>query len=263
MLQAERHREIMGMLAHGAMVGTSELSARLGVSNETIRRDLKLLEDENRLVRVRGGASSRAETVAVEPSFHERSGLAVGEKRAIGRLAASFIEPGMTVMIDVGTTALQVARAFPEDFHGVVATCSMLAAAELANRSGIDLLVSGGRLRAGDLALSNGLAAAFFEDLWPDVSFLSSGGVDPRAGLTDFYFDEVATRRKMVEHSAVSYVLADSSKFGKVAPHRVCDLGDFTSLITDRDPSAELQAAIEETGAHLLVTSEEPRGRGR
>jgi DeoR/GlpR family transcriptional regulator of sugar metabolism len=164
----------------------------------------------------------------------------------------------MTVMIDVGTTPLEVARALPDSFHGIVVTCSMLAAAELANRPGIDLLVSGGRVRAGDLALSNGIAASFFADLWPDISFLASGGVDARAGLTDYYFDEVASRQRMVEQSTAAYVLADSSKLGRIAPHWVCGLGDFTALITDAAPGADLQRATEAAGGQVIVVPPNP-----
>jgi DeoR/GlpR family transcriptional regulator of sugar metabolism len=257
LLQAERHRAILGLLVNGALVETEALSARLRVSSETIRRDLRLLEEEGKLVRVRGGAAARHEPVGVEPSYLERTTMSVEEKRAIGRCAAALIQPGMTVMLDVGTTVLEVARALPDDFHGVVATCSMPVAIELANRPGIDLLVSGGRVRGGDLALSNGLATAFFKDLWPDVAFLASGGVEPRVGLTDYYFDEVITRRMMIENSASSYVLADSSKIGRVAPHLVCGLGDFTALITDTGSGAELEESIERAGGQLLVASQQ------
>jgi DeoR/GlpR family transcriptional regulator of sugar metabolism len=157
------------------------------------------------------------------------------------------------VVIDVGTTALEVARALPITFRGTVATCSLLVAAELAGRPTVEVLVSGGRVRAGDLACSNAQALSFFADLRPDVAFLGSGGVDTGTGLTDFHLDEVATRRIILANTARSYVLADSTKFGRVAPHRVCGLEEFDGLITDEMTSAPLRAAIERAGG-VVVT---------
>jgi DeoR/GlpR family transcriptional regulator of sugar metabolism len=254
-LPAERYRRILASLADGGVAGTEELAAHLRVSKETVRRDLKTLEQQGQLVRVHGGATTRTQVAGAEPSYVDRAGHAVEAKRAIGRQAAALVRPGMTVVIDVGTTALEVVRALGEDYHGMVATCSLLAAVELAGRPGVDVIVSGGRLRSGDLALSSGLTADFFDDLNPDIAFLGSGGVDAAAGLTDFHLDEVATRRKMIARATTSYVLADSTKHGRVAAHRVCGLGEFTGLITDRRPDAALQAAFERSGGQLIVTA--------
>lgn len=253
MLPAERHRRILAALAGGGIVSTDELTAHLEVSRETVRRDLRVLEELGKLTRVHGGATATPQVAGSEPSYIDRAGLAVESKRAVGRLAASLVKPGMTLVIDVGTTALEVARALPEDFHGFVATCSLLTAAELAGRPGVEVVVSGGRVRSGDLAVSNSLALQFFGDLQPDLAFLGSGGVDATAGLTDFHFEEVATRRVVLERAMSSYVLADASKHGRVAAHRVCGLGDFTGLITDKRPDDELATAIERSGGTLLV----------
>jgi DeoR/GlpR family transcriptional regulator of sugar metabolism len=253
MLPAERHRRILAALTGGGVVGTDELTARLKVSSETVRRDLRVLEERGHLTRVHGGATGIVRVAGSEPPYADRAGFAVEGKRAVGRLAASLAKPGMTLVIDVGTTALEVARALPEDFHGFVATCSLPAAAELAGRPGVEVVVSGGRVRGGDLAVSNSLALDFFGDLRPDLAFLGSGGLDAAAGLTDFHLDEVATRRVVLARATSSYVLADASKFGRVAPHRVCGLGDFTGLITDERPDETLASAIERGGGTLMV----------
>ncbi len=258
MLPAERHRRILAALSGGVVVGTEELTRQLAVSRETVRRDLRVLEDCGHLVRVHGGATSRQRVTWAEPSFVDRSGLAVEGKRAIGRLAADLVQPGMTLMVDIGTTTLEVVRALPADFHGTVATCSLLVAAELAGRPGVEVVVSGGRVRSGDLALSNALTTDFFSDLRPDMAFLASGGVDAEAGLTDFYLDEVATRRVVLARAACTYVLADASKHGRVAAHRVFGLGECTGLITDRHPGEEIATALERGGARLMVGEPAP-----
>ncbi|MEV5829798.1 DeoR/GlpR family DNA-binding transcription regulator [Spirillospora sp. NPDC052242] len=254
MLAAERHRRIRDALRDRSVVRTEELAGLLGVSAETVRRDLLVLERRGSLVRVHGGATSVVGGSGEEAPFAERSSSDREAKAAIGRAAAALVRPGQTVIIDVGTTALEVARALPQDHHGIVATCSLLAAAELAGRPGVEVLVSGGRLRAGDLACAGEPAMRFFADLNADVAFLGSGGVDPAAGLTDYHLDEVASRRIMIANTVRSYVLADSRKLGRVAAHRVCGLDEIDGLITDEAPSPALREALEGSGGLVTVT---------
>jgi DeoR/GlpR family transcriptional regulator of sugar metabolism len=253
-LAHERHRRIRAALRDRSVVRTEEFAAMLGVSAETVRRDLVALERRGSLVRVHGGATSVVGGSGEEAPFAERSGTDGEAKAAIGRAAAALVRPGQTLIIDVGTTALEAARALPQDHHGVVATCSLLAAAELAGRPRVEVLVAGGRLRAGDLACSGAGTAQFFADLNADVAFLGSGGVDVTAGLTDYHLDEVATRRVMLANTVRSYVLADSGKLGRVAAHRVCGLDDFDGLITDEMPPPALREALEETGGLIVAT---------
>ncbi|MFF3444531.1 DeoR/GlpR family DNA-binding transcription regulator [Streptosporangium sp. NPDC002721] len=255
MLPAERHSRIGAALRARRVVSTDEFARELGVSAETIRRDLVLLELRGTLARVHGGATiALGKAAGEEAPFAERAGTATDAKRRIGRAAAGLARPGQTVVIDVGTTAVQVARALPPDFSGIVATCSLLVAAELAERPGVEVLVCGGRLRAGDLAVSNSVAQAFFADLNPDIAFLGSGGVDASAGLTDYYLDEIATRRIILGNAACSYVLADSSKFGLVARHRVADLGELAGLITEAEPPPAIREAFTRGGGTVVLS---------
>lgn len=254
MLPAERHARIVDAVRAARIVSTEELIALTGASGETIRRDLMALELKGVLKRVHGGATSALAPSNEEAPFQERSSANRDAKVAIGRAAAALVRPGQTVILDVGTTALEVARALPGTFHGTIATCSLLVAAELAGRAGVELLVSGGRVRGGDLACSNAHAVAFFADLRADLAFLGSGGVDATAGLTDFHLDEVATRRVMLANSACSYVLVDSSKLGRVAPHRVCGLDALAGLVTDARPAPPLALAVKRAGG-VIVTA--------
>ncbi|MFI6513229.1 DeoR/GlpR family DNA-binding transcription regulator [Streptosporangium sp. NPDC050855] len=253
-LPTERHARIGEALRASRVVSTDDLARELGVSAETIRRDLVLLERRGMLARVHGGATiALGQAAGEEAPFAERTGTAAEAKSRIGRAAAGLARPGQTVVIDVGTTAVQVARALPLDFSGIVATCSLLVAAELSERPGVEVLVCGGRLRAGDLALSNSLAQAFFADLNPDVAFLGSGGVDAVAGLTDYYLDEIATRRIILRNATRSYVLADSSKFGLVARHRVAGLAEFAGLVTEAEPPSAVRDAVTREGGVIVL----------
>ncbi len=251
MLATERHARILSVVASRQVASTDELAAQLGVSLETIRRDIRVLDDRGHLRRVRGGAASASAAIG-EPRVEERQRLHHAEKEAIGRLAADLLQDGQTVVLDLGTTAMEVARAMAPRFRGVVATNSMLVAGELASHRDIDVLVCGGRVRAGDLALSSAISVEFFAGINADVALVSSGGVDAGHGLTDFHLDEIATRREMLRNTRKAFVLADSSKFGAVAPHFVADFGPTLGLITDRNPGGELERGIRSKGGALI-----------
>jgi DeoR family glycerol-3-phosphate regulon repressor len=250
-LPVVRHDAIVDAVNAASTISTDELVRMLGVSAETVRRDLALLEERGAIRRVHGGAATVAPR-GEEPSYTERAGIHRPAKTAMARLAAGLLESGQTVTIDIGTSAVEVARAIPHGWRGTVATPSLLVAVELAGRPGIEVLVSGGRVRAGDLACSNAHAKAMFADLYADIAFIGSGGVDAGAGLTDYHLDEVDARRTIIANSARSFILADSSKLGQIAPHRVCGLDAVSGLITEDDCAPAVTAAIREAGGVVL-----------
>jgi DeoR/GlpR family transcriptional regulator of sugar metabolism len=253
-LAVERRARIVEALHDARSVSTEELSRRLDVSVETIRRDLVALEDQGLLERVHGGAAiPDGRLSGVEPSFPEREHTNAAVKQRIALDAVRLLGNGQTVMIDVGTTALAVARAIPASWTGTVVTCSLLAAVELAGRPDLEVLVCGGRVRGGDLTLSNHVARQFFEGVYPDLAFLGSGGVDAEVGLTDYYLDEIEVRRTVIRNSRNSWILADSSKFGHIAQHAVAPLKAVTGLITDRMPDERLAQAITDDGGAIRV----------
>jgi len=236
MLPTQRRQAILAEVRQAKAVSADELARRFGVSLETIRRDLRGLRDRGLLERVYGGALSVRST---EGTFAARSTLHSDRKLAIARLAATLVGPEDTIVIDVGTTALEVARALPASFRGRVLTNSVPAAMELAAREEIELLLCGGQVRPGDAACSGAHAESFFAEFYADKAFLGSGGVHAEAG-----------------HSTASYVLADSSKLGAIAVHRVCPLSRVTAVLTDHEASAEIAGALARAGCTLMQASE-------
>jgi DeoR/GlpR family transcriptional regulator of sugar metabolism len=253
MLPRQRRQAILAEVRQARAASAEELARRFGVSLETIRRDLRGLRDAGLLERVYGGALSVRST---EGSFAARSTLHSERKLAIARLAASLVGEQDTIVIDVGTTALEVARALPGAFRGRVLTNSVPAAMVLADREEIEIQLCGGQVRHGDAACSGAHAEAFFAEFYADKAFLGSGGVHAEAGLTDYHPPEVITRRTIIAHSAASYVLADSSKLGAIAVHRVCPLDRVTAVLTDPDASSEAAKALEGAGCTVLRAEE-------
>ena len=252
MLPTQRRQAILAEVSERSAVAADELAREFDVSVETIRRDLRNLQRQGLLDRVYGGATRPAGRSS-EGSFAARSTRHIEAKRAIAALAASLVEPGETIVIDVGTTALEVARALPPAFHGRVLTNSVPVAMELAARDEIELQLCGGQVRPGDAACHGARAESFFAEFYADKAFHGSGGVHARAGLTDYHPPEVVTRRTIIAQSADSYVLADSSKLGAIAVHRVCALSRITAVLTDYQASPEITEALTEAGCTVLI----------
>jgi DeoR family transcriptional regulator, fructose operon transcriptional repressor len=251
-LPAERHRHILGEIRQRHTVRANELAEQLGVSVETVRRDLVALEKAGLSKRVYGGAT-RPTASPFEPPYEERRVAHADAKRSMAEVAASLVEPGSTVMLDIGTSVAEVARLLANDFRGRVLTNSLVAATLLAGRDGIELLVTGGRVRGGDLACFGSHAEALFAGFYGGIAFLGSGAVHPTIGLTDHYIDEIPSRRIIIDHADEVYVMADSSKLGQIAPVKVCELGELTGVITDDRIAPDVKRAFDDAGVHLLI----------
>ena len=248
----ERRLVIVERVRSRSLVKPAELADELGVSIETIRRDLVALEEDGLVRRVYGGATGTTAR-AFEPTFEKRLMCHRDRKMAIGRLAASLIRPDDTLILDIGTTVPELTGGLPLAYRGIVLTNSLLVANDLAGRDGIEVITSGGRVRSGDLACFGPVSEAFFRDYFADRAFMGSGGVHPDMGVTDYYPDEIASRRVILEHAVERYVLADSSKLGQVAFGKVCDLAALNAVITDDHADAAAVARLEEAGLTVMI----------
>jgi len=254
MLAAERRARVVEHVDADGVVTTEGLAGALGVSVETIRRDLLTLEQQGALQRVHGGAMRTNRPVrAAEAPFEQRSAEASEGKRAIAAAAAAMIVDDSLVFIDVGTTAQLIARELAPDLRCTIVTASLRTAMELSEHPGIDLVVTGGRVRSGDLAVSSPKAQEFLQETFFDLAFLGSGGLDARRGLTDYYPEEVDWRRAVLQNARASYVLCDASKFDEVARHHVASLDQIDGVITDLPPQGELLAALTREGVTLIT----------
>jgi DeoR family transcriptional regulator of aga operon len=250
---ALRHDVIRRAIEVAGHVSIAELSGRLGVSEVTIRDDLKYLENRNILTRIRGGAVAVRDGAA-ELSLEETSTTNRAEKKAIGERAASMIRSGQTVIIDVGSTTTELAKALSPELVGVVViTNGLNIALILESLPGISVIVTGGTLRPLQHSLVAPMATLILDQLKADVAFLGCNGVDPDRGFTNSNIPEAEIKQAMVRSAGKAVFLADHDKIGQVASAFVADIADADLLITDDGAERGILGNLESEGLTVEV----------
>jgi DeoR family transcriptional regulator of aga operon len=236
--RADRLDGILARLAAEGSVSVSELTETLGASPATVRRDLKLLEQQKLLSRSHGGAVRNG--LLYELPVRYRGGRRAEEKARIADAAAERIADAQTVGLTGGTTTTEVAKRLRGRTLTVV-TNAINIASELVVSETIRLVVTGGVARPQSYELIGPLADRTLEDLSVDVVFLGVDGVNA-GGATTHDEIEAQTDRKLVERAGRVIVVADSSKIGRAALSRICALDEVDELITDADaPEPQLE----------------------
>jgi DeoR family transcriptional regulator of aga operon len=236
--RAERLDGILARLADAGSVSVTELSESLEASPATVRRDLKLLEQQKLLSRSHGGAVRNG--LLYELPVRYRGGRQVEEKRRIADAAVDRIGEAQTIGLTGGTTTTEIARRLRERDLTVV-TNAINIASELVISESIRLVVTGGIARPQSYELIGPLADRTLEGLNLDLMFLGVDGVNA-AGATTHDEIEAQTDRRMVERAARVIVVGDSSKIGRSALSQICGLDRIDELITDVDaPAGELE----------------------
>lgn len=243
---------ILDHLREHARVTVPDLCRATGVSAMTIRRDLEELERQGALRRIHGGATS-PESRSYEPPFALRAGHEVEVKRLLGRRAAALVSPGDVVMLDSGTTCLEIARALADVEPITIVTPSLRAVEVLQSAPGVRLVVAGGVVRSGELSLIGDLAVQTLEQVRCDIAFLGVGGIDAEAGATEYNLDDTAVKRAATRTSRRRFVVADHSKVGAVALARICPIEQVDGLITDAGADSAATEAISQRGVDVLV----------
>ncbi len=250
---SQRRQWLRRQLEAKGSVGLTEAAAELGVSEQTIRRDLDLLAQSGLTIqKVRGGATyGVAPSRGYEPPFAQRSASSSAAKTAIGRAAAELVNPGDTVIIDVGTTALELARALCGMRDLTVVTASLPVANELGNDKGIRVIVTGGQVRSGELSLTGGMAEDAFKQWNCDLAFIGVAGVSP-LGLTEYNPEDSRVKQAAIRAARRTVVLADVTKLGRVAFSTVAQLSEVTALVTDAAPGDASLEELSSTGIEVI-----------
>ncbi|MFC1436705.1 DeoR/GlpR family DNA-binding transcription regulator [Streptacidiphilus sp. N1-10] len=244
MLAAERRDHLLGLLAREGKVVAKDVASDLGISEDSVRRDLRDLAAEGLCQRVYGGALPVSPAVA---DYAARQSVAPDGKRKVAAVAAALVRPGNALILDGGTTALAVAQALPQDLVCTVITHSPTIAAALLDHPQAELFLLGGRIFKHSAVACGAAAVEAAQNVSADLCLLGVTGVHPEAGLTTADAEEAAMKRALAARAAETYVLASSEKIGTASRFRVLPWEKVSGLITDADPH---DAVVEHLAAH-------------
>lgn len=243
---AERRKKIAEAVRGTGGASVAELAELTGASEMTIRRDLEVLAGQGVLERYRGGARSlllRGE----EPPFALRAEDGLEAKRRIAAAAAALVSDGESVVIDSGTTCLEVARALRHR-RLTVMPLSLHAANALTGAPGLRLILPGGEPRPGELALTGPLTEASLASLRFDTAIIGCCGLTAADGLTAYDPADAAVKRAAIASSRRVMAVTDSAKLSRTALAVVAPATAFHTLVTDTDAPEEETAALADLG---------------
>jgi DeoR family fructose operon transcriptional repressor len=251
LLPADRLQVIADFIRERGSVRSRDLVQALGVTDETIRRDLARLEEQGLVRRAHGGALAIRPSDETDTAFRLREHAV--EKAAIGRRAAELVADGSSIILDSGTTTLGLARALRGKQNLVVVTTAVTNAIELVGNPTMSVIMTGGMIRPSTFGASGQLAAATLRGLHVDQAFLAIHSVSVAGGLTYPSFEEVDAKRAMIEAAAEVILLADHSKFGRQALVRVAPITAVQRIITTAGIDPDEAAAIRDLGIDLII----------
>lgn len=231
MLTEQRKHLILDRLRRDGRIVAKDLSVELGLSEDTIRRDLRELAATGQLTRVHGGALPASPTVA---GLAARRVMAVEEKQRLGKAAAALVERGQTVFIDGGTTHLALVQHLPLALEATVITHSPQIAAALEPHEGVTLILIGGTLLRHSMVSVGAAALEAISRLRADLFFLGLTGLHPEEGGTTGDYEEAQIKRAIVQRSAEVVSLLTAEKIGAVSPFLVCRAEALSSVIVPR-----------------------------
>ncbi|MEM6428703.1 MAG: DeoR/GlpR family DNA-binding transcription regulator [Deinococcota bacterium] len=230
MLTQQRRQLILERLEQDGQIVAKTLAHNLNLSEDTIRRDLRELAKEGLLQRVHGGALPASSATA---DIHTRGSIATSSKRALARAASSMIQDGQIVILDGGTTTLQLAKCLPKTLHATVVTHSPTIAVELANHPSIEVVLIGGKLDKHSVVTVGTAALEALSHIRADLYFMGVTGVHPEAGLSTGNLEEAYMKRALSTHAAETLVMASEEKLGVASAYMIMPTTEISGLIVN------------------------------
>ncbi|MCR2808053.1 DeoR/GlpR family DNA-binding transcription regulator [Paenibacillus soyae] len=248
----DRRVTILGELEMEGKVQAHRLAQLLNVSTETIRRDLDRLEKEGKLRKVYGGAV-KLRMELVEPPFLKRAQMMREEKAAIGKLAASLVREGETILLDNGTSTLEILVHLKDRTDVTVMTHSLPILNQAMEMFKGKIFFIGGEMNTTYQAATGPLTDQLLDQFKVNKAFISCGGISLADGITDYHLTEAAISRKMMQRAEETILLADHSKFGLSTFARVARLEEVSMLLTDSGCPKEWIETLHSLGVEALV----------
>lgn len=241
MLGVQRKDHLRRLLVESGRIVAKDVAGELGVSEDSIRRDLRELAEAGECVRVYGGA---VPVPPAEQPVSHRSDIATDSKVRVARAAVALVAPASTVLLDAGTTTLAVARLLPSGLGLTVVTPSPAVALAAAEHSDARVIMIGGELSRHSLVAGGGLALEAIARLGADLLLLGATGIHPDHGLTCGSLDDAVTKRALVARSARTLVLGSEEKIGAVHPFPILPLAEVDGVVVDPEDRDPLIAAL-------------------
>lgn len=248
MLTAQRKRLLLDRLATDHQLVAKDLAQELGVSEDTIRRDLRELAAAGQLQRVHGGALPASPATG---DLRVRERLSVEDKLELGRAGAALIRPGQVVILDGGTTALQVARHLPPTLRATAVTHSPTVAIELAQHPHLEIILLGGRLFRHSMVSVGAALIEAAARLRADLYLMGVTGVHPDTGLSTGDAEEAAVKRALHECAAETVVLASAEKLLAASPFVIAPLRELGLLVVPRATPAQTVRLLQRGGVRV------------
>lgn len=255
MLREERLLRISERLVREGRVLCSELADQFGLTPASIRLDLRELEQRGLATRVYGGAVlATAGQSLQEQRIAERRDLQRAAKETIGKAAAALVRDRETIMIDGGTTTIEVCRHLADKHNLTVISCALHTLwQELVSKPNLQVFITGGYLRPESLSLVGEAAENTLRSFRANKAILGIDGISLESGLTTFNFLEAGVKKRMIENSRELVIVADHTKFGRVCPLPVAPVERATVIVTDAGISQDWVTALRERGVTIIV----------
>jgi DeoR/GlpR family transcriptional regulator of sugar metabolism len=252
MMAEERRTQILQIVRTEGRARVNELANRFSSSAVTIRNDLNELHQRGLVLRSHGGAVL-PDTILRESPVHERLKTHAEEKRRIGAIAATLINDGETIILDSGTTTLEIARQIKNKQGLQVITNGVNIAAELLDARDVQTFIVGGTLRVDSASIVGRSTEEMFEQFSADKLFLSGAGCDPDFGVSGANLEETMVNRAMLRIAREIILVADASKFSKRSMVRIAPFSEIDMVISDTGLREEMQEKVRGLGCNLIL----------
>ncbi|MBC3227859.1 DeoR/GlpR family DNA-binding transcription regulator [Serratia fonticola] len=249
MLTSQRKKIILEKLAQDGQVVAKQLSELFGLSEDTLRRDLRELDSEGLLQRVHGGALPVSSAIA---TFAERNTLESAAKTAIAKAAAAMIMPGQVVILDGGTTSAELVKQLPRNLQATIVTHSPSVAVGLVEHPNIEVIMIGGRLYKHSIVCVGAAAVEAMSHIRADIYFMGVTGVHPVAGLSTGDLEEAYIKRALAARAAETVVLASAAKLNAASQYAIGELTLAQTIVVEGDTADALIEPLQQAGVTVI-----------
>lgn len=255
MLPGERRNRILELVKRNKSITVKTLCDTLEASEATIRRDLTMLEAEGKIERTHGGAMDNSPVpLEYEESFYQKENQYALQKRAIAAKAFEFLKDNDSIVLDAGTTTLELARLIGQsNLHIFVVTNSTTVSEAISNNDNAELYVVGGKVRLNTLATVGNIAIETMKRFNVNKAFIGCNGISMDTGLTTPDMEEAGVKQTMLKIAVERFVLVDHTKFKKVATCQIAPISMVDYIVTDKEIDKEIVDSYAQNDIQIVM----------